>query len=268
MRACTGRSFNGRTRRSGRRYRGSNPCLPANSLAHARSLPGRQVFRLGAIGLRLIATGTESWSAGPPGDAMRLLTHTSRSIHSLGSLIAWSAGLPVGRDSPFAASPISTGSRPAGAALLSTDVFSRRGIRRLYGPMEQPSRPTSGAACRGGRWRLGARRRIRDRITSCGCRCGCAFLPNRRHRSVGALRCRCTCPSSITTNTVRGRRRPATSIRRWELRPDALAADPEFHTRSRAGVERNGSRNAAGRNCRCCGVGLRGGDGDVTSLLG
>ena len=26
----TGRSFNGRTRRSGRRYRGSNPCLPAN----------------------------------------------------------------------------------------------------------------------------------------------------------------------------------------------------------------------------------------------
>ena len=27
----TGRSFNGRTRRSGRRYRGSNPCLPANS---------------------------------------------------------------------------------------------------------------------------------------------------------------------------------------------------------------------------------------------
>jgi hypothetical protein len=25
----TGRSFNGRTRRSGRRYRGSNPCLPA-----------------------------------------------------------------------------------------------------------------------------------------------------------------------------------------------------------------------------------------------
>ena len=27
----TGRSFNGRTRRSGRRYRGSNPCLPAIS---------------------------------------------------------------------------------------------------------------------------------------------------------------------------------------------------------------------------------------------
>ena len=31
----TGRSFNGRTRRSGRRYRGSNPCLPA-SLARLR----------------------------------------------------------------------------------------------------------------------------------------------------------------------------------------------------------------------------------------
>ena len=33
----TGRSFNGRTRRSGRRYRGSNPCLPATSLAFAPS---------------------------------------------------------------------------------------------------------------------------------------------------------------------------------------------------------------------------------------
>src|SRR6185369_7062386 len=33
----TGRSFNGRTRRSGRRYRGSNPCLPA-TLFSAESL--------------------------------------------------------------------------------------------------------------------------------------------------------------------------------------------------------------------------------------
>src|SRR6187455_3350868 len=30
-RNATGRSFNGRTRGSGPRYRGSNPCLPANS---------------------------------------------------------------------------------------------------------------------------------------------------------------------------------------------------------------------------------------------
>ena len=35
--SSTGRSFNGRTRRSGRRYRGSNPCLPA-SLPHHRKL--------------------------------------------------------------------------------------------------------------------------------------------------------------------------------------------------------------------------------------
>ena len=33
----TGRSFNGRTRRSGRRYRGSNPCLPASSFGAGRS---------------------------------------------------------------------------------------------------------------------------------------------------------------------------------------------------------------------------------------
>jgi hypothetical protein len=35
--AHTGRSFNGRTRGSGPRYRGSNPCLPATSLARPRS---------------------------------------------------------------------------------------------------------------------------------------------------------------------------------------------------------------------------------------
>jgi hypothetical protein len=33
--AATGRSFNGRTRGSGPRYRGSNPCLPANYLVLA-----------------------------------------------------------------------------------------------------------------------------------------------------------------------------------------------------------------------------------------
>ena len=44
----TGRSFNGRTRRSGRRYRGSNPCLPAICVC-LRPFAGIHV------GLRLLA---------------------------------------------------------------------------------------------------------------------------------------------------------------------------------------------------------------------
>jgi hypothetical protein len=43
--ATTGRSFNGRTRGSGPRYRGSNPCLPANLFEKPERLVEQEVAR-------------------------------------------------------------------------------------------------------------------------------------------------------------------------------------------------------------------------------
>jgi hypothetical protein len=133
---CTGRSFNGRTRGSGPRYRGSNPCLPATSLPTCRnSLTGDWTPRAanrhpahdrrGALGVRTARRKTQPPQSAEPYKPTCLCSARSAVLGSRTSNAArWSFRTQTGRRRATRAR-VGFQGRSDGATVVSTSAPPR-----------------------------------------------------------------------------------------------------------------------------------------------